>query len=401
MFKFFRTLFLILISFTLGALVSIKVLQDNPQLIGSKTPFFGPVGELINTTLGKPRDIDFSLYWDAYTKIQSKYPKEINQQELVYGAIRGSVAALGDRFSLFLSPDEAERFFEDINGEFTGIGAELTQEGDLFVVVAPLPDSPAEKAGLKAQDVITSVDGKDASEFEFGQLINAIRGPKESKVVLGIFREGFDEPQDFTITRDTIELKSLRYEQREDGIAYVQLIQFSDDTTAEFEKVVDQMKAAGAKGLVLDLRNNPGGFLDTAIDIGSFFIDEGPIVIEERKGGDREVFKVNHDPVLKGFPTVVLVNGGSASASEIVAGALQDDGIAKLVGTQTFGKGSVQEVESLPDGSALRLTVAKWLTPKEREINGEGIAPDIVIDEEPTPDHDPQLDKALEILLGK
>ncbi|MCA9388147.1 S41 family peptidase [Candidatus Berkelbacteria bacterium] len=399
MFKFFRTLFIILISFSLGALVSIKVLQDNPELIGSKTPFFGPVGELINTTFGKPRDVDFGLYWDAYSKIMSKYPKEIDQQELVYGAIRGSVAALGDRFSLFLSPNEAERFFEDINGEFSGIGAELTQEGDLFLVVAPLAGSPAEQAGLKAQDVIVSVDGKEATEFKFGELINAIRGPKGSQVVLGVFREGFDEPQDFTITRDTIEIESLRYEQRDDGLAYVKLIQFSDDTTTELEKVVGQIKESGAKGLILDLRNNPGGFLDTSIEISSFFIDKGPVVIEERKGGEREVFKVNHEPILKDFPTVVLVNGGSASASEILAGALQDTGKATLVGTQTFGKGSVQEVESLEDGSALRLTVAKWLTPKEREINGEGIAPDIVIDEEITADNDPQLNKAVELLL--
>ncbi len=385
----FSFIIVLIATFALGALAGARTVSDHPT---------SEAGKLLNTALGKPSDVDFGLYWDVYGKLESRFPKPIDQQELVYGAIRGTVEALGDRYSLFLSPEETTRFFEDINGEFSGIGAEISQEQQFFLIIAPLPGSPAEKAGLKAQDVIVTVDGKESKDMQFGELINAIRGTKGSQVTLGILREGFEEPKDFVLTRDTITVPSMTYTLREDGLGYIELSQFSDDTVAEFDKAADDLIAKGAKGLILDVRNNPGGFLDSAIDISSFFLDEGVVVIEERKGGGQESFHVTHEPRLKDLPLVVLVNGGSASASEIVAGAMQDTGRAQLVGVKTFGKGSVQEVEMLEDGSALRLTIAKWLTPNGREINGEGITPDIVIDQEVTEELDPQLDKAVELL---
>lgn len=381
---------LLIATFALGSLVGARTVLDHPS---------SQVGKFINTALGKPTNVNFSLYWDVYNKLEQKFPKPIDQQELVYGAIRGTVAALDDRYSLFLSPDEANRFFEDINGEFSGIGAEISQEQEFFIIVAPLPGSPAEKAGLQAQDVITSVDSKDSKGMQFNELINAIRGAKGSDVKLGILRSGFDEPKDFTLTRDTITVPSTSYTLRDDGLAYFKINQFSDDTTKALDTAADDILAKHAKGIIVDLRNDPGGFLTTAIDTSSFFIDHGTIVSEERKGGTTEHFSVTHEPRLKDIPLVVLVNGGSASAAEIFAGAMQDDERGKLVGVKTFGKGSVQEVERLEDGSALRLTIAKWLTPKNREINGTGIEPDIEIKDEPTKDHDAQLDKAVELLL--
>lgn len=383
---------LLVSTFALGGLVGARTVMAHP---------YSKIGTFINTALGKPSDVNFSLYWDVYNKLEQKFPKPIDQQELVYGAIRGTVAALGDRYSLFLSPKEADRFFEDINGEFSGIGAEISQEQEFFIIVAPLPDSPAEKAGLQAKDVITSVDEKDSKGLQFNELINAIRGPKGSEVKLGILRDGFDEPKEFTLMRDTITIASTSYTLRDDGLAYFKINQFGEDTVKALDTAADDILAKHAKGLILDLRNDPGGFLQTAIDVSSFFIDKGVIVSEERKGGGKELFSVTHEPRLKDIPLVVLVNGGSASASEIVAGAVQDTERGKLVGVKTFGKGSVQEVERLADGSALRLTIAKWLTPKDREINGTGVTPDIEIKEEPTKDHDPQLDKAVELLIAK
>ncbi|MBI2589509.1 S41 family peptidase [Candidatus Berkelbacteria bacterium] len=379
----------LLAAFALGALVGGKIMLEKSD---------SKAGELINTALGQPNDVNYNLYWDVYKRLIERYPGEIDRQKLLYGAIRGTVDALGDRFSLFLTPEETEKFFEEIQGEFSGIGAEITKEGDQFIVVAPLPNSPAAKSGLKAKDVILGIDGRDASEFELNELINAIRGSAGTEVTLTIIRESVDEQREYKVRRETISLPSLEYSQRDDGLAYVHLIQFSDDTTSEIAKAADQILAKKARGIILDLRNNPGGYLDASIDVASLFVKDGPMVIEENKQGERKDFDPTLEPKLADIPLVVLVNGGSASASEIVAGAIQDRGEGTIVGTKTFGKGSVQEVENLSDGSSLRLTVAKWLTPTSRAINGEGITPDAVVDELEDTETDEQLDRAVELL---
>jgi carboxyl-terminal processing protease len=382
-----RQLLALVAAFALGGLVGGKVVLETPE--------YG-LGRAINTALGQPADADYQLYWDVYNKILAKYPGAVDQEALLYGAIRGSVEALDDPYSLFLTPDERNRFFEEIRGEFTGIGAEISQEENTFVIVTPLPGSPAEAAGLKAQDVILAVGDKPAGEFAFNELINAIRGPKGTSVALKI-RRG-EEEKSVTVRRDTIMVSSVTYEQREDGIAYVRLTQFGDDTTKRMTEIARELKEKGARAVLLDLRNNPGGYLDSSIDVASLFVKDGTIVREKDKTGEEKAFEPTLESLLVDLPLVVLVNEGSASASEIVAGAIQDHSRGTLVGVKTYGKGSVQEVEDLEDGSALRLTVAAWLTPKGRAIDQQGITPDVEVVNDEATEADEQLDRAVELL---
>lgn len=354
-----------------------------------------PFAQITNTALGQPGNIDFAMFWDVYSKVKNNYPGDFNDQDWVYGAIKGAVGSIGDKYSLFLTPEESKKFFEAINGEFAGIGAEIGQENDLFVVVAPLPNTPAQAAGLKSKDIILAVDGKDASEFEFGELINKIRGEKGTKVTLKIMREGFEEPKDIIITRDIIRLESLESKMLDNNHGYVRLIQFSDDSVSEFTKAVDDLIEKGAKDLVIDLRDNPGGYLNAAIDLTSLFVDKGPIVSEVKKGDKTEDFAPTLAAKYKDLDIVVLINGGSASASEIMAGAIQDRGRGKIVGVQSFGKGSVQEIQNLDGGAALKLTTAKWRTPSGRFINGKGITPDVPVEDDTQSDKDEQLDAAI------
>lgn len=370
------------------------VVGANTVLKSPSSPFV----QIVNKSLGQPGDINFDIFWDVYERVKNNFPQDVNNQNWVYGAAKGAVASLGDRYSLFLTPEESKKFFEDINNEFSGIGAELSQEGNLFIIVAPLKGSPAEIAGLKPQDVIVAVNGVEVSKYQFNELINVIRGEKGTQVTLKIMRKGFDEPKDFKVTRDIIQVESLEFEMKPNNHGYIRVTQFSDDTTEEFAKAIEQLLKDGAKDLVIDLRNNPGGFLNTSIDMASLFIAEGPIVSEVKKGDETKDFKPTLDDKYKDLKMVVLVNGGSASASEIFAGAIQDREKGKVIGTQTFGKGSVQEIENLKDGSALRITVAKWKTPKGRFINGEGIKPDIIVEDDEKTDADEQLDRAIKEL---
>lgn len=370
------------------------VVGANTVLKSPSSPFV----QIVNKSLGQPGDINFDIFWDVYERVKNNFPQDVNNQNWVYGAAKGAVASLGDRYSLFLTPEESKKFFEDINNEFSGIGAELSQEGNLFIIVAPLKGSPAEIAGLKPQDVIVAVNGVEVSKYQFNELINVIRGEKGTQVTLKIMRKGFDEPKDFKVTRDIIQVESLEFEMKPNNHGYIRVTQFSDDTTEEFAKAIEQLLGDGAKDLVIDLRNNPGGFLNTSIDMASLFIAEGPIVSEVKKGDETKDFKPTLDDKYKDLKMVVLVNGGSASASEIFAGAIQDREKGKVIGTQTFGKGSVQEIENLKDGSALRITVAKWKTPKGRFINGEGIKPDIIVEDDEKTDADEQLDRAIKEL---
>jgi carboxyl-terminal processing protease len=329
---------------------------------------------------------------------------KIDQKKLFYGAMSGFVEGVGDPYTIFMDPEMNEDFQTQIEGEFQGIGAELGIKDKMVTVVAPLPDSPAEKAGIMPGDRIIAVDEKDTYGMSVEEVVKLIRGPKATEVKLLILR-GEDDPKEYKIMRDVIKLKSVTWEMRKDGFAYIRISSFSEDTLGAFKEFVKEVKKTNPKGIIVDLRNDPGGLLDTAIEICGYWIKDGDVAVIEKYGDGREQkhFAENGAELAK-FPTVVLINQGSASASEILAGALQDYGFAKLVGMTSFGKGSVQELRMLPDGSALKVTIAKWLTPKGRSINEEGIKPDVEVNftrEDAEKKIDPQLNKAVEILQGK
>jgi carboxyl-terminal processing protease len=358
--------------------------------------------KITNTELHKPTNIDFSLFWDAWNKVNDKFAGKIDNEKMVYDAINGALSSLDDPFTLFLPPDEAKRFNDDLSGSFDGIGAEIEKKDGLITVVAPLDESPALKAGVKAKDVILKIDDKETKDMSVDEAVNNIRGKKGSIVTLSIFREGEKEPLELKVARDTIIVKSVKWEIRDGNIGYIKMNMFGADTKDLLIQALDEMNAKKPKGLVLDLRNNPGGFLETAIDTTSLLTKErGAIVKEQDKAGNIIEEKATLATKFGDTPMVILVNGGSASASEIMAGALQDYGRAKLIGEKTFGKGSVQEIEPLKGGAAIRITIAKWLTPKDRQINKIGINPDIEVklsDDDTKNNKDPQYDKAVEEL---
>ena len=340
---------------------------------------------------------DFGIFWQAWSIIRDQYlhDPDVSAQAKVYGAVEGLVHALGDPNSAFFNPSDNKRFQEDIQGNFGGIGAELGIRDSRLVIVAPLKDTPAMRAGLKAGDYIVLINGSSTERITIEEAVRTIRGPEGTPVTLAIYRDDFDEPRDFTITRARIAVPTLDFEMR-DTIAYVQLYSFNENSNSLFHNAIQEASNRGARGLILDLRNNPGGYLSVAIDLAGWFLPRGTIVVsEESRTQADEVFRAGGNEALKDMPVVVLVNGGSASASEILAGTLRDNRNTLLIGEQTFGKGTVQQLEPLPDGASLKITIAHWVLPSGAIIEGEGLAPDIVV-ESTDEDRDPQLERALE-----
>ncbi|HLD18036.1 MAG TPA: S41 family peptidase [Patescibacteria group bacterium] len=348
-------------------------------------------------------DVDFGLYWDVWNAVKDRfYHQPVSDKELFYGSLKGMFASLGDPYTVFFDPKEAKEFQQDLSGSFEGIGAEIGIKDKQLQIVAPLSGSPAEQAGLKTGDFILAIDGKATDGMSVEEAVFLIRGARGTTVVFSLFREGWKEPQNFSVVRDTITVDSLVYEMRPDGVAVIRIAMFNDETPSLFVNAVNEILNSGAKGVILDLRGDPGGLLTAAIDIASAWIGPQPVVLEKSQGNQR-VYTGSGSERLAQIPTMVLVNGGSASASEIVSGALQDYGLATLIGTQTFGKGSVQDYSELPDGSAIKITEAEWLTPKGRSINEIGIEPDVTVEwteEDMKVGRDPQMNKALELLMG-
>lgn len=340
-----------------------------------------PIVSILNKDLAPEiKTVDFKMFWDVWNKIQQKYVnKPVKDGDLFYGAIAGMVSSLSDPYTVFLPPAKATRFNQDLAGSFSGIGAELSMKKDIVIVVAPLPESPAEKAGVKAGDKILAVDGKEVYGWSLDEVVNKIRGRKGTTVKLIILSTGAGAPRDVTIVRDTIVVKSVTWKIVDDNIAYLKISSFAEDTAEGFEQAVRQIVLKNPRALILDLRNNPGGFLDSGVRVASEWVPKGTIVLEKFSDGHQEDYISNGKHRLADIKTVVLINQGSASASEIVAGALQDYGKAFLVGEKTFGKGSVQDYEQMPDGSGLKITIAEWLTPKGRSINKNGVTPDKVV----------------------
>lgn len=358
-------------------------------------------------------NVDFKLFWDSWDLLSRAYidKKALNPQKMFYGAISGMVSSLGDPYTVFLPPTQQKVSKEELNGSFDGVGIQLGFNKDKrLVVIAPLSQTPAERAGIKPEDLIVKIDDKDTANMTLPEAVQLIRGHKGTEVVLTILREGMDEPKSYSLIRDTILVKSVEVSFKKTiggkNVAVIKLSRFGERTEKEWEDAVSEILSERTDGLVLDVRNNPGGFLEGAVFIASEFLSSGDVVLQENNQGIRVPFKVSRDGKLTKLPLVVLINKGSASASEIVAGALQDRKRARLLGEKSFGKGTIQEAQDLEGGSGIHITVAKWLTPEGRWVNdSEGLEPDVKVEspevkegEKEDSIKDLQLEKALELL---
>lgn len=395
-----RTILIAIITFLLGWQVGNHEVQI-------KWATYKPTVSIINKQPPKEINIDFKLFWDTWDLLSRSYldKKSIDPTKLFYGAISGMVSAVGDPYTVFLPPEQQKSSTEELNGSFEGVGIQLGfNEDKRLVVVTPLHGTPAERSGVEPKDVIVKIDDKDTQNMSLPEAVKLIRGPKGSKVNLTVFREGEVETKVFTLIRETIIVKSveLSYKQTKNdkSVAVLKLSRFGERTKDEWNEAISDIKLKNPEALILDLRNNPGGFLEGAVFIASEFLDSGDVVLQENASGQRNAFKVNRAGSLTRISMIALINKGSASAAEIVAGALQDRKRAELLGEKTFGKGTIQEAQDLEGGTGIHITVAKWLTPDGRWVNDtKGLEPDIIIeDEKEDLEKDPQIEKALEML---
>ncbi|PJA09272.1 hypothetical protein COX68_03140 [Candidatus Falkowbacteria bacterium CG_4_10_14_0_2_um_filter_41_15] len=374
------------------------------ELVQKEIGYFGM--DKLNSASAITSDIDFNLYWKVWNTLKDNYvdKSKLDDQTLFYGALKGLVAAVGDPYTFFMDPKESQQYADDLAGTFEGIGAELGLKNEIITIISPLADMPAAKAGLKAGDQIFAINGTSTINMTVNEAVRQIRGPKDTAVTLTIFHQGEKDTKDYTITRGVIFVKSIKTEMRSDGLYLISISAFNDDTWGLFQEAVNDIGVKKPKGIILDLRNNPGGYLDTAVDMSSEWVESGPVVIEKFSETKQNKYLTTGSTKLKDIPTVVLINEGSASASEIVAGALQDTKKATIVGEKSFGKGSIQSLIDLEDGSSIKITIAKWLTPKGTSINDQGITPDqevIMTAADVKAEKDPQLQKALDILNNK
>lgn len=353
------------------------------------------------------KEVNMALFWGVWKLLLRNYiePLTLNSREMFFGAIHGLVAAVGDPYTVFMTPQENDDFHQSLNGELQGIGAELTLRDGHIIVVAPLRGSPAEHAGLLPQDIIIAVDGEIVEGKPLTDVVRRIRGVPGTSVTLKLVRAEKKDPISITIVRAEIRVPSIEYRAITSGsgtVGYLEVNQFGEETIREATRALRSVEEEELDGLIIDLRFNGGGFLEGAVAFTSLFLERGEVVSVERREGVPQRQYVSGHPIFPSLPLVVLINEGSASASEIVAGALQDHARATIIGVKSFGKGTVQEVFDLPGGSSLRVTTAHWLTPKGRNLGKEGVEPDISIErtkEDFEADYDPQLSSALEWIL--
>lgn len=371
--------------------------------VGSNTPRNLVISNAANLSAENGDPADFSTFWQAWSLIDDLYlrNKAISPTEKLHGAIAGLVRSLGDDYSEYFNPEDNKKFQEDIQGNFGGIGAEIGLREGRLVIVSPLKGTPAMAAGLRAGDFIVKINETPTDGISVEAAVKKIRGKENTQVILSVFRDGFTEPKEFKITRAIIQVPTLDLEMR-GNVAHIRLYNFNGNANSLFYNAVLEAANKNAQGIVLDLRSNPGGFLNVAIDLTGWFVKKGTVILtEEGVDGVVQTFRANGNESLVDIPLVVLLNKGSASASEILAGALRDIRGVKIVGETSFGKGTVQTVENLKDGSSLKLTIAHWVLPKGQLIEGLGIEPDVPVElteEDIKKERDPQLQKALEVL---
>lgn len=391
---------LVLISLVFGAGVFVGY-SNRPEIdkvftVANKTPAF--------TTTA-----DFNAFWKVWNTLNDKsiYANKVTDQEKVWGAIKGLAASVGDPYTVFFSPDENKLFKDEIQGSFGGIGAEIGMKDNILTVIAPLKDTPAFNAGIKAGDKILKIDKTTTNDMTVDKAISLIRGEIGTKVTLIILRSGEQNTREVVVTRAKIDTPVVDTEARSDGIFVIKFHSFSENSDSLFRDALLKFINSNSHKLVIDLRGNPGGYLDSAVNIGSWFIDKGKVIVEESTGNGviGKVYR-SHGPRIFSdtLDLVVLVDGGSASASEILAGALQQQGIGTLVGETTYGKGSVQELVGITDTTSLKVTVANWLTPNGTSISLKGLEPDVkvpITQKDIDAKRDTQMNKAVEILTAK
>lgn len=362
---------------------------------------------LTSTSANKnlPADLNYQEVEQLYDILRAQYDGKLDQQKLIEGLKSGLVDATGDPYTEFLNVKEAKELNDQLGGTFSGIGAELGKNSDDdIIIVSPISGFPAEKAGLRPQDVVIAVNGESTTDMSIDEAVSKIRGEKGTEVKLDVIRNK-EERKNFTITRDTITIPSVEYEILPNNIGYIQISQFWNDTARLTREAAQEFRQANVKGVILDMRGNPGGSLDAAVNVAGVWLSNGKTVLQEKRDGKVEqTYSATGTPILENVPTVVLINEGSASASEIVAGALKDNKAATLLGAKTYGKGSVQQIVNLGDGSELKVTIARWHRPNGQNIDKKGITPDVKIEmseEDYASGRDPQKDKAIERLTAQ
>lgn len=396
----------------IGILVVMTALLSG-ILLGAKSNIVS--GSVRASAAGVPADllgenIDMSEFWDVWRLLEGKHPSgtEVSAQDKIWSATKGLAESMNDPYTIFLPPKQNEQFNTNLSGEFSGVGMEVGIKSNLLTVIAPLKDSPAEKAGVAPGDIIVKIDDKTTTDMTVDQAVDLIRGKAGTSVVITVMRKGEEVAKEISIVRGVIKIPVIETEYREkENVFVIKFYEFGQSSSAEFEKALTEFKNSGSKYLIIDLRNNPGGYLSAAVDIASWFLPEGETVVSERSKDPSldKVYKSSVHHLQGSYHMVLLVNGGSASASEILAGALQEHGVAKLVGEQTFGKGSVQELVPLPHNTSLKTTIANWYTPNGVSISKQGLKPDYVVpfDTEKFKKDgiDTQLQKALEVVKRK
>jgi carboxyl-terminal processing protease len=380
--------------------------------IGADTRLEANLMSFLSRETQADNSVDLTEFWRVWNLLDEKFVVSsstipLSNEERVQGAIDGLVKAYGDPYTIYMPPEDSAVFEEDISGNFSGVGMEVGMRDDVITIIAPLPDSPAQKAGLLAGDMIVKIGSTTTENMNVDEAVRLIRGEKGTEVTFSIFRKGDDEFKEFKVIRDTISIPTSKIEVRDD-VFIVSLYSFNALAEMEMQKALREYVKSGKKKLILDLRGNPGGYLQSAVTIASYFLPVGKTVVRESFGGEEpeEVYRSSGRTLGAFAPEkfVILVDGGSASASEILAGALKEHGAATIIGSQTFGKGSVQELVNLDDGSSLKVTVARWLTPEGKSISEGGLAPDIVVErtaEDREAEKDTQLDAALEFMKAR